>query len=1641
MSCFFNPFLTLISILIVNVMIGCDDEPRLVEADASSELDLTFTDQFVDQALDQTIEEADMRFVELSPLSEGPCGPQYTLRIVEGEEHALRGRTIRTHVLSSCHPTPEIASEGALIEIQSEVSDEFILRVEHEIPIALELSTLCTDDRNRLQCLLTPTGENESFTIVQLIAGESQYLSLQQLSPPRARSLDFTVHLIPVSAERLIIRELRAFLGESIITGGGIAQAKLAVQVSAESLSRGINAVELTLTSEDGTERTLPRLNRAEFSQMNTEGDRFTLVLSGLIEQGPSPLKSVSAVLIDRDDVESERVVANIETPAQLAEGDGCDDFGLAVCTSPLVCAELISAEAETEALPSRSVCQQRVVPEVIDAELTLDLSEVKIGIRTKVRHEGFVDGDEFLIRLSFIKTNEEASERTLDLNVVARPVDVSTFVIQERFSFFEELFDIYGAYDHQVRLEVIDQRGVKSESVLVSLSPSQRCDIDEVLASCGLSFPCLADRCQSACSADEGEPFNNRRVTAPALEELSLEGTFCGRDHDYLSVNVNPHEEIVLALSGFDDNIVIPVIELIAESGDLIARSEDRPLRWRNRSPQGMNLFVKLSTLAPQIASRYRLQLERRLLDPSSCTDDAYEINDLFTEATPWTRAELISSEERLSLCGDVDVYEVILEANQSITANVELIEGELECAFYTRSQQRVGPLKYIYDRGTSTLTNRSQQTQSYYFELTQVNSEDVIYTLSFDETPSRCLDPYEPNNTFAEESLWSALEGNPREETLSICGDDEDLFAFDLAPGDELYAEVRLDPLTADLDLELYDQLGLVDVSATTNDVEWVSFINRSDRVERISLVIYPYEWNDYAEYHLWVNIIPAQCSEDSFEPNDRISEASLLPLAENSDMSGALTLCGQDLDYFLIELAPNEELNLTGRCSTGSTQDLNLTLYNASTGDPLDLCNDQTDESLCSGRCVWRDDECQARDRASIYYVNPQQETENLVLRVSPSSISLGQVCTYRLFQTPPLDACDDRYEPNDEIHEAVPTALTSLIQASESHSLCQDDVDLYQVSIAPRELITARVTALDGTPLPRASLINEATLETHDATWTQGQSRFVTFVNPNDFTIPLYLKVSAESPQLSSYRLHIDHRSIDLCEEDQYEPNDRLNTATSSEESRAHDEFTTLSACESSDDLYQVILGPYERLEAKALFNPALAELELSLLSSDGTLMSSSLTYLLLDEPETVENDADEPLEVYVSVSARSLAFDAVSAPYQLSLSVLRDVCEADEFEPNDVINELDLSTVLNSRDNNLLSDAQLNACFGDFDLFPIELAVGESLSAVVTAEDEAVSLDVLLYADLDTEAIDRSSSTFGLSEVVQYTNETESPAIIYLEVSKFISDYGSISSNYRIELLFSDTVQCSPDRFEPNGDHALATPASTVATIASNEPISACGFDLDYYELQIPAQSAVRVDYSINEDFDVNGDYLMKLYVGGESLEDVVDKSIRGGFIYYENRLDQAITATLEVENAPAVESYYYLNIEDQLSLCEREPYELGSDRTSNDSINEATPSAQSRLIRDDESLGLCLKDQDWYEIELASGEQLLSQLYDSDGVSVMLRSADGDLLRSKGESITYQNTSSSTVNVYLGVVGDDLGQEYIYYLNNEVSEP
>jgi hypothetical protein len=442
---------------------------------------------------------------------------------------------------------------------------------------------------------------------------------------------------------------------------------------------------------------------------------------------------------------------------------------------------------------------------------------------------------------------------------------------------------------------------------------PLPPCDSD---LDCAISEIC--DHVTGTCEPTAGKCFDDRleeNDSPGGAQPITLDGgsallddlQLCPDDDDYFAVELLGGEGITAQVLYAEASARVE-IELVAADGITTLRHADAPPRGDGAVSLTANtagiFFVRLiSRAAP---SGY--DLEVTVAPAAACDPDSLEGaggND--TVAT----AALVEAgvQAGLTLCdGDVDHLRVGLEAGEALRVSAAGGVGlDLDLALRTIDGGQV--LAASSSAGSEErLFFRSVEARAVVLEVRAFAGAPASYDLTLEVLPPfdcapDVLEGAGGNDTapLATALGASGVTGAP----LTLCGEDQDWFRFELEDYQRLVASARFEAGDVDLDLEAYvdDGATLVAASRAGAGLEALSVPAAGEATSVWLRVIAadgaraPYTLDAFVEHGL-------VCETDPDEPNDLPASAAPAPSA------GQFSLCGFDEDYYALALAPGKE-----------------------------------------------------------------------------------------------------------------------------------------------------------------------------------------------------------------------------------------------------------------------------------------------------------------------------------------------------------------------------------------------------------------------------------------------------------------------------------------------------------------------------------------------------------------------------------------------------------------------------------------------------------------------------------------------------------------------------------------------------------
>ncbi len=398
---------------------------------------------------------------------------------------------------------------------------------------------------------------------------------------------------------------------------------------------------------------------------------------------------------------------------------------------------------------------------------------------------------------------------------------------------------------------------------------------------------------------------------------------------------------------------------------------------------------------------------------------------------------------------------------------------------------------------------------------------------------------------------------------------------------------------------------------------------------------------------------------------------------------------------------------------------------------------------------------------------------------------------------------------------------------------------------------------------------------------------------------------------------------------------------------------------LSMCPDDDDVYGVALVAGDLLIASVTGTEARARATVWLLDESG---ENTLRFALLPPfgDGRVQYVAQEDEVVFLRVNALVAA-----TPYDLTIERgSATVCGLDFFEGANGNDSLITATPPDL----VPDDVDLNAtlCPGDLDLFQLEVAAGEALSAALSFDGSAADLD-LAFLDDEGGLVAQAAGTAAPERLRQrfFTSGT-----VYLRVRGF----GSSSGPYQLRVTHEPPFSCSADGAEPDDDAGTA-PVVPLGGELPPEARTVCVGDVDL--VTVPLEDFERlVVVAAYDDADV--ELALEVMDGsGTQVLAAAPAATGGAALSYDAQGDQ--TVLVRIAGAGGAVGPYTLSVtkENQLDCAPdvAEPNDTAATAT-------AIPAPGTQLA-------VCESDQDYLLVDGTAGKTLVADL--------SFRQADGDL--------------------------------------------
>ena len=344
---------------------------------------------------------------------------------------------------------------------------------------------------------------------------------------------------------------------------------------------------------------------------------------------------------------------------------------------------------------------------------------------------------------------------------------------------------------------------------------------LDQIAIACAAGQTCDTGLCSVNCTDDQAEPNDDPDNSTAINSEGTQAGlVVCADNDDWFDVIVGSDMGLAVTLSfdhalgdldmelyDFDD----PTTAVANSAGVSDTESVVMPAQ-----PGGAIYLIRVYGYAGA-ANQYDLTVD--FVAAGECLDDYLEENDDQADA----RFVLDGSYEDLMICvGDEDWYENYMFVGEDLIVDLLFshANGDLDLEIRDENGMPVALADSSDDDETATAaisTAGYYYVRVYSYSGQDQNNYDMAITYGAPCTD----DQYEANNELDAATLLDAGTF----QSLMLCPNDEDWYAFIVGPDSFFLAEITFIHADGDLDMYMYDEFGgQLDYSTTTTDDEIV-------------------------------------------------------------------------------------------------------------------------------------------------------------------------------------------------------------------------------------------------------------------------------------------------------------------------------------------------------------------------------------------------------------------------------------------------------------------------------------------------------------------------------------------------------------------------------------------------------------------------------------------------------------------------------------------------------------------------------------------------------------------------------------------------------------------------------------------------
>ncbi|MCA9562325.1 MAG: hypothetical protein KC561_02495 [Myxococcales bacterium] len=965
--------------------------------------------------------------------------------------------------------------------------------------------------------------------------------------------------------------------------------------------------------------------------------------------------------------------------------------------------------------------------------------------------------------------------------------------------------------------------------------------------------------------------------------------------------------------------------------------------------------------------------------LGPPACADDFYEfsVNDTFGEAAEIEATEMVTN--LVSCPEDDDWFEVDLRAHEAVSISVTSDEtlagvdlfGESELDFLATGTAVQGGFQVDF----TTVLPRTVRLK------VSSGLERVEYEIETVASNAPCTDDVFDQAATPNDTRLTATPITPgvQDAVMCIIQSEQDWYSFEVGYGQ--VADVRVEYVPADVAGNLYLSLYEGDTGGADYDV-----IGSNGSAVIETEVLEPGTWKIavlgvqrfQGDYQLSVRLtdIPGCSFDVAHEPDNTEGQADDTGLAMTFDEDGvleeaedfeALLLCdGEAADYYAIDLG-------AATPETGEWVTFSLQTFDGS--EPFDVRIYPKGESYTTSLPVaWEagaiNHEFLARGRWHFVRVAHDGNPTRTPYSVSASVIRCDPV----------LDAgccAMDRLERNDSPAEATSVSASELdldlcqlvdredwfvrsVNTNRTQTVSLNNqadgplsVDLFQPVRVPLDAQCQSDSECDEGAICLREFGCTTALATAQIQASSTGNLVYSTVDSGDFWVRVVPEAETDSAEydLSSWSTAFD------CPVDQFANNHDAGSAAELSLPGSYPLVGSLcnnrGTGEVEPDYFHVEVPANTRLEVTMTTEPG-QQVSLYVPCSTPSPVVSSTGFV-----SAFYTTGGALEDVCISSTVLPTPVSKTSVGYSLYLSQSASgSCLADSYEPNDSIGAASQVNALETWRGAMTVD-DLTLCGEDGDYFVVSLERGTQFIAGAAVDPgDSNDVDLLLFGPCDL-GCEQITTAFDVStgNVLNWTVSESGRYVVGVRTEE-----EGLAGPYR--LLLHSREACSADPYEDNNDIASATPGD----LFEDEPLTLCADgtqpDLDYFEYQLAGGThfVATAEYLIGQ-----GDVRMVLWRGSEQVATglgaqgllTLDYSVERGGLYW-----------LEIYSPSRANVPYALSTTVEALPCDGDEFEPNDE-----------PALATLLLPGTYSgLRHCRLDDDWYRIEVPSGQRIYAAL-------------------------------------------------------------